>query len=224
LRKPKTNEFPERLYKYLPSKYLDSVLKEGNILFRNLSYFRKYEGKIRGDETEGIHIDKPDNFLSIINKTNVIIGDFSFQNSVKQDEIFVFCLSKSLKNSLFSDFECDVCIPITNVRAFLTRCRRIIEKMPEFSKIGLLHRSVDYYKCNEPAAKSIKDPFNIPFFKDSRFFSDQDEFRMVFGTKQGFSLIQRVINGFQSMLKVLIKKWKKIEQVYFFKSNPWKAE
>jgi hypothetical protein len=195
LRKASINEFPDRLYKYLPSKFLDTVLKEGNILFRNLTYFRKYEDKIRGDETEGIHVDNPDNYISITSQTNVIVGDFSFLNSIKQDDVFAFCLSKSLKEKLFTDFECDVCIPIKNVRAFLIRCRRAIEKMPEFSKIGLLHRSVDYYKCNEPAAKSIKDPFNIPFFKDARFFSDQDEFRMVFGTKQGFSLIQKVIDN-----------------------------
>lgn len=47
---------PDRLYKYLPSRYAETVLA-GNLLFRNLSYFRQSEDAQRGDTIEGIHVD-----------------------------------------------------------------------------------------------------------------------------------------------------------------------
>ena len=55
-----------RLYKYLPSEYLDSVVNEGAILFRNQTSFQKIEDEqVRGDELEGSILNKPDDGFGI---------------------------------------------------------------------------------------------------------------------------------------------------------------
>ncbi len=74
---------PERLYKYLPSKYVENVLRRGELLFHNLTYFRQYEGEQRGDPLEGRHRDNPDNDIQIKNLSTgkIVKGDFSFLNT-----------------------------------------------------------------------------------------------------------------------------------------------
>jgi hypothetical protein len=59
--------YPERLFKYLPSQYVDNVLSNGDILFRNFTYFKQVEGKTRGDYLEAHHRDNPDNNIKIKN-------------------------------------------------------------------------------------------------------------------------------------------------------------
>jgi hypothetical protein len=56
---------PERLYKYLPLRFVESVVGRGDILFRNLAYFRKVEDRGRTDLLEGLHMDYPDNPITI---------------------------------------------------------------------------------------------------------------------------------------------------------------
>jgi hypothetical protein len=187
------------LYKYLPSQYADAVIKEGKLLFRNLSYFRQYEDRIRGDPIEGIHMDAPDRGFTITNLTRgfSITGNFSFLNSIDQDNVFVFCLSKTFAVELFEEFSCDACIVIKNPDKFIARCRHAVKKLKRHGladKKGLIHRSVDYYKFNEAVEKSVKDPLNLPFFKAIRF-SHQDEYRIVFGYPGAFKLTQRIIDN-----------------------------
>jgi len=101
---------PETLYKYLPAKYVNPVIQDGTLLFRNLSYFRQHEDNRRGDPLERFHRDNPDNDIAIRNLSTgkTIKGDFSFLNSTDTDLIYVFCLSKKfdtvtypLLNSVF---------------------------------------------------------------------------------------------------------------------------
>lgn len=46
------------LYKYMPSRFVGSFL-EGQLMLRNLSYYRQCEDPARGDLYEGRHIDRP---------------------------------------------------------------------------------------------------------------------------------------------------------------------
>jgi len=191
-----SQDTPEKLYKYLPGEYVKQVLK-GSLLFRNLTYFRQHEDKVRGDETEGIHIDHPDNPITIevLNRlVPPVIGDFSFLNSIEQDKIFVFCLSTVLERKLFDEFRADCCIVTEDVPKFLLRCRSGIIRYGVLNKCGFLHRRVDYYRSNEAAQRSVKDPQNLPFFKDARF-KQQYEYRLVCGMKGAFTLKQRIVDN-----------------------------
>lgn len=185
---------PERLYKYLPSKYVDNVYNRGELLFRNLTYFRQYEGEKRGDPLEGQHRDNPDNDITLINlsKGDKTKGDFSFLNTTNSDLIYMFCMSRNHSPDLYNEFNCSACIEVTDIARFLLRVKAKLKHSIFFSKASLLHGAVKYYAANKPAEFNIKDPKELAFAKDE-VFKNQDEYRLVFGTKKAFKLIQKIV-------------------------------
>lgn len=185
---------PSILYKYLPSQYVDAVLKRGELLFRNLSYFRQYECEQRGDPLEGHHKDNPDNDIVITNLSmgSKIKGDFSFLNLTDTDHIYVFCLSKTYSENFFQEFESDACIEINDVPEFIRRSRIAVKRLVSAHRSGLLHKSVTYYLSNEPIELNIKDPKELIFAKDLSF-KHQDEYRLAFGKKNAFKLEQKIV-------------------------------
>jgi hypothetical protein len=83
------------LYKYFTKhKWADAFL-DGEILFRSLAYFRDLEDEnVREDQNEGVSVFQPTEGLQIINQTQgtqFTMKGFSFEATVKQKEIFVFC-------------------------------------------------------------------------------------------------------------------------------------
>lgn len=185
---------PERLYKYLPSKYVENVLRRGELLFRNLTYFRQYEGEQRGDPLEAHHKDNPDNDIEITNLSTgkIIKGDFSFLNTTDSDLIYVFCMSKTHSLNLYKEFNSDSCIEITDVKKFLLRTKMKLKRLVSFHKSELLHGDVKYYAANKLAEFNIKDPKELAFAKDESF-KNQSEYRLIFGTKKAFKLVQKIV-------------------------------
>ena len=188
---------PKTLYKYLPSKYVEQVLNSGELLFRNLTYFRQHECEQRGDPLEGHHRDDPDKDIEITNLSTgqKIKGGFSFLNTTNTDLIFIFCLSKTYSDRLFEEFKSDACIEITDVTGLLKRTRIALRKLISLHPAGLLHNDVKCYAANQPAEFNIKEPKELAFAKDEAF-RNQDEYRLVFGKKKAFNLEQKiVVNG-----------------------------
>jgi hypothetical protein len=181
------------LYKYLPSKHVPAFLDRGEILFRNLTYFRQYEGKVRGDVYEGIHMDHPgtDIVLKNLTRGGQVIGKFSFLNSTNSDLVFVFCLSKLLNKNLMTEFECDACIEIFKPDEFIRRVRRALARLISVHRAGLLAQPVHYYHPAEAARFDVNDPKQLAFAK-SEFYVEQEEFRLSFGTKRAFKLVQQI--------------------------------
>jgi len=185
---------PLRLYKYLPSKYVEPVINNGELLFRNLTYFRQYEGARRGDPLEAHHRDNPDNDIVLTNLSTgkQTEGDFSFLNTTDSELIFVFCMSIVHNSDLYAEFNCNACIEITDVNKFLLRTRTKLRHLISCHKSGLLHGNVKYYAANKPAEFNIKDPKEISFAKDE-IFKQQYEYRLIFGKKKAFKLVQKII-------------------------------
>jgi len=185
---------PEKLYKYMPSKYVDHTVSRGKLLFRNFTYFRQTEGKTRGDYLEAHHRDNPDHDITITNMSSgqAASGDFSFLNSTNSDVIFMFCTSKNHDSNLYEEFEADACIEIKDVPELLRRMRMSVMKLIQIHKHGLLHRDVTYYEPSKPSQENIKDATVLPFLKDS-IYAHQGEYRMVFGRKGAFKLKQQIV-------------------------------
>ncbi len=190
-----SKEMDVKLYKYLPSQYVDNIIQKGELLFRNLSYFRKFEDNRRGDPLEGFHRDNPDNDITLsCPDTGRILakGDYSFLNSTNSDLIYVFCLSKEHSARLYDEFEADACIEITDTQEFMKRCRFAVKRLISSHKSGLLNKDVFYYRDNAPAEFNIKDPKNLAFAKGVHY-KHQNEHRMVFGTRKAFELTQSIV-------------------------------
>ena len=178
----------------MPSKFAANFAK-GDLLFRNLSYFRQHEDNRRGDPLEGFHRDNPDNDITISDpNTGKVLskGDFSFLNSTNTDIIFVFCLSKVHKPELYTEFESDCCIEILNTVEFIKKVKRAANRILFAHKSGLLYREVSYYHENAPADFDIKNPKNLAFAKGVHY-QHQEEYRMVFGRKNAFNLKQQIV-------------------------------
>ncbi len=190
---------PKRLFKYLPSHFLERVLRRGDLLFRNLSYFRRIEEKGRGDLLEGLHMDYPDNPIKIETTDGRVKweGRAAFLNRVKTDKLYVFCLSRELNPALYYEFGADACIEITDAPEFLRRCERVIATQVRFAESGLLHGPVLYYAPNQPLDADVTDVRIIPFCKH-KSYSHQAEYRLAFATRGGLSLTRQIVNELSS--------------------------
>jgi hypothetical protein len=186
--------YPDRLYKFLSSDYLEGTVSDGKILFRNFTYFKQQEDKTRGDYLEASHRDNPDNDITITAQKNGVPRkiDASFVNLMDSDLIFMFCTSLNFSSHYYEEFDCDACIEITNPEEFCRRLRVAVRQKYSTHKKGLLCGKVNYYCTNKPTDQNIKDASTLPFLKDE-IYSDQYEFRFVFGTRKAFKLKQQLI-------------------------------
>lgn len=170
------------LYKYLPSKYLDAFVGRGELLFRALSYFRNYEEqRFRGDKHEGRRLYSPPQGLEISNLTTgeQINLPWSFESSVREKEIFVFCFSQELSAELAREFDADVCVEIHNPVALLAKVRAAL-RLRKWVKNGrLLHGKVDYYSQSEAPLAEWAVPERMVMRKTNEF-SRQREYRLAF--------------------------------------------
>lgn len=181
-------------YKYLPSCFVENVLGKGELLFRNLTYFRQCEGRVRGDKYEGVHKDKPGTDVVIHNGStgSDSVGKYSFLNSTDSDHIFGFCLSSRFDPGLMADFSADACIEFFDSDEFIRRVKMALGRMVYIHRVGLLARTVDYYKPSEPSLINITDPKSLAFVKNE-YYRNQAEFRLAFGSLKAFKLIRQIV-------------------------------
>jgi hypothetical protein len=185
---------PTRLYKYLPVQFADGFRRRGDLLFRNLAHFRKIEEKGRGDLLEGLHMDRPDNPITLTREDG---RTFSYEgaamlNAIATERLFVFCLSTALRSSLFGEFNCDTCIEILDPGEFLRRCGQKMARQARWQEPGLLHGPVEYYAPNRPVLGDVKNPRCIPFFKH-KSYGHQNEYRLAASLTRGFRMKTSII-------------------------------
>ena len=188
---------PRRIYKYLPSRYVDDLVRRGRVLFRNLTYFRKYASDpSRGDLFEGRHVDRPGGGVKLtsVSSGRTVEGDFAFINSIQTDKVFAFCLSTRHEPELYEMFEADACVEITSPIQFVKDCRRALRALKDRRKFKLLHREVEYYREVEAVLGDVKDPSALPFFKPITYAS-QAEYRIVLAHPASFELKERIVQG-----------------------------
>ena len=173
------------LYRYFDQRKWAEAFLDGGLRFRSLSYYRDYEdNNVRGDRNEGTAIYRPEEGLIVTNHTQgtTTTLPYSFQSGANQQEIFVYCLSRSLSDELRKEFEAVACVEILNTERFCTIIEASLPpeaKFPESlgrSRIG--HR-VEYYKKTEGGNRRWALPDVIAISKLDTY-SQQDEYRLVF--------------------------------------------
>jgi hypothetical protein len=186
------------LYKYLPSKYLDAFIGRGEVLFRSLSYYSNYEEmQIRGDRHEGKRVFNPSNGLEITKtgtgETFQLQG--AFEASVRDREIFVFCMSKQLSSRLAREFEADVCVEIMEPATLISRIRSALQLRKWVRQGRLLHGAVDYYLPEDQPLAEWAVPERVVMRKTTDYI-DQAEYRLAFGRGNAFqveNVVTRII-------------------------------
>ncbi len=209
-------EIPGQLYKYLPSRYVDSFVKQGIVLFRNLAHFRKSEDIGRRDLLEGLHLDYPDNPVTIQARhgSGWFRGRAAFLNSINTQRLFVFCLSEILAGSLFKKFSSDACVEILNPLEFIRRCRVAVGKKFYFRDSGLLNGPVSYYAPNRPAPIDVTNPRRLAFCKHESY-ADEHEYRLAFSLQGALKQTRRIVRldggfSFDEEIGVLVSDERKV--------------
>ena len=179
-------------------------LSMGEILFRSLSYFRDYEdNNVREDQNEGTSIFRPEGGLIINNltrRTTFTLPGYALESAAKQEEIFVFCVSRSLTYELRERFKAIACVEILDIGAFRNRIEAALLPFkstfpgcPDRKRIG---RRVVYYSETEAGNPRWALPDMIATSKLDKY-SWQDEFRLVFSLTDAL--------GFQNVAMCLRK-------------------
>jgi hypothetical protein len=175
------------LYKYFSEHKWAEAFLEGKVLFRSLLYFRDFEDKkVREDQNEGTTIFRPEGGLIVNNltqgRTYTLPPGNAFESTAKQDEIFVFCVSRSLTSELRERFGAVACIEILQIGTF---CAGVEGGLPSHAtfpgptdrtRIG---RRVEYYQETEGGNPRWALPDAIATSKLDHY-AWQDEFRLVF--------------------------------------------
>lgn len=187
---------PRRLYKYIPSEYVDSLVRRGRVLLRNLTFYRGLEDKGRGDLFEGRHVDRPGDGveLTVMRTGEKIVGDFASVNAVDAQRVFVFCMSTCLEASLYDEFNCDACVEVTSPALFFRHCRQALKKRADLAAWTSKHQAVEYYAPDKAAERDVKDPNELAFFKPEEF-RQQCEYRLAMWSPPALTCETRIIVG-----------------------------
>lgn len=192
------------LYKYFSQRKWAEAFLNGDLLFRSLSYFRDYEDQsVREDQNEGTAIFRPEGGLLVNNLTqgkSFTLPGHAFESSANQEQIFVFCVSRSLNDELRERFRAVACVEILEVGAFCARVEAALPPTATFpgrpgrTRIG---QRVEYYREAEGGNPRWALPDLIATSKlDS--YAWQDEFRLVFSLTDalGFEKVNvRIVQG-----------------------------
>lgn len=183
---PPSSTRNRRLYKYFTDRRWAEVFLNGELLFRSLAYFRDYEDQsVRGDRQEGVPIFRPAGGLIVNNLTQgrtFTLPGHAFEATSKQEEIFVFCTSRSLNDDMSQRLDAVACVEILDIPPF---CARVEAALPEGAtfpgrpgrtRIG---RRVEYYRETDSCSPRWALPDLIATSK-SAGYAWQDEFRLVF--------------------------------------------
>jgi len=164
------------LYKYYDRREWAENMLDGQMLFHSLSYFRDCEDQMRGDEYEGTSKFLPDGSLQVHNQTQgtQFTLPHAFESTVKAQEIFVFCASRTFSEDIARGFNSVVCVEITKIA---TLCARIQAALPPTATFKA--RRVDYYPQSQGGNPRWALPDAIATSKLNRW-SSQDEYRFVF--------------------------------------------
>lgn len=166
------------LFKYFSERKWADAFIDGQVLFRSLSYFRDYEDEsVRSDQNEGAARFRPTGGPIINNLTQgttFTLPGHAFELVARQDEIFVYCASKSLSDERCEKFGAVACVEVREIKTF---CERIKAALP--ASAMFYGRRVDYYADTEEGNPRWALPENIATSKLNTY-AWQDEYRLVF--------------------------------------------
>lgn len=168
-----------QLFRYFSARDAAAFVEKGEVLFHALSYFRDYEDEgVRADEHEGTLVHRPSDGLEI---TRVPTGEkvvlpHRLESTVKEDDIFVYCMSTEFSSTIAKRFKAEVVVEVTEPVKFLARLRSSLSLRRQLRVNQLVHQAVRYYEWHEPPIVDWALPERIAMRKP-KLFDWQKEYR-----------------------------------------------
>ena len=171
-------------------EYAQSLVEEGVVLFRSLSYFRDYEDVgVRADPYEGTLAHRPDDGLKLqlVKDRQTIELPHTFEARTKEDEILVCCLSTQLSSYIARRFQAKVAVLIKDRGTFVARIRRALKDLPQTQPTQLVHGNVKYVGRHSPPGIDWALPERIALRKPDSF-QWQSEYRIAVPIGDAFAV------------------------------------
>lgn len=173
------------IYKYFTEEaHALALIKKGELMMQPLSHFRGREADgVRGDPRDGILTYAPKDGL-VMNMEDgrvITLEGGSFNSSVNQNDIFVYCASNQLSEELAEKFGA-FCVEIPDPDVLVRRLKMRAQPSSQFDYEQVVCGRVDYREHSREPGADWALPERLVLIKPVDF-TWQDEFRIAVGKR-----------------------------------------
>ncbi len=181
------------IFKYFTDeKHALALIARGELMLQPLSHFRRREADgVRGDPQDGILTYAPQGGL-VLNMSDgrvITLEGGSFNSSVNQSDIFVYCTSNQLSAELAERFG-PFCVEIADPEVLARRLKARAHPTSQFDYEQLVFGKVDYREHSKVPDADWALPERLVLIKPPGF-AWQDESRIAVG-KRGTMNVEAV--------------------------------
>ncbi|MGQ3178362.1 MAG: hypothetical protein ACT6SC_12275 [Blastomonas fulva] len=173
------------IYKYFTEEaHALALINKGELMMQPLSHFRGREADgVRGDPRDGILTYAPQDGL-VMNMADgrvITLEGGSFNSSVNQNDIFVYCASNQLAAELAEKFGA-FCVEIPDPDILVRRLKLRADRTSRFDYEQVVFGHVDYREHSREPGADWALPERLVLIKPVDF-QWQDEFRIAVGKR-----------------------------------------
>lgn len=173
------------IFKYFTEEtHALKFINNGELMMQPLSHFRGREADgVRGDPRDGILTYAPQNGL-VMNMQDgrvITLQGGSFNSSVNQNDIFVYCASNRLSDELGEKFGA-FCVEIPDPDLLVRRLRQRAHPTSSLDYEKVVFGDVDYRELNREPGADWALPEKLVLIKPTDF-AWQHEYRIAVGTR-----------------------------------------
>lgn len=173
------------IFKYFTEEaHASALINKGELMLQPLSHFR-------GRESDGVRGDPRDSILTYAPKDGLVMNmedgraitleGGSFNSSVNQNDIFVYCASNQLSADLAEMFG-SFCVEIPDPTMLVRRLTMRAHHTSQFDYGQLVSGKVDYREHSREPGADWALPERLVLIKPADF-AWQDEFRIALGKR-----------------------------------------
>jgi hypothetical protein len=173
------------IYKYFTEEaHALALINKGVLMMRPLSHFRGREADgVRGDPRDGILTYAPKDGL-VMNMEDgrvITLEGGSFNSSVNQNDVFVYCVSKQLSAELAEKFGA-FCVEIPDADLLVRRLKMRAHPSSQLDYEQVVCGDVDYREHSKKPGAAWALPERLVLIKPENF-AWQGEFRIAVGKR-----------------------------------------
>jgi hypothetical protein len=173
------------IFKYFTDEgHALALIEKGELMMQPLSHFRGIEADgIRGDPKDGILTYAPEAglVLNMVDGRTITIDGGSFNSSVNQSDIFVYCASNKLSADLAAKFG-PFCVEIPDPDLLIRRLSMRANPQSQLDFGQIVSGNVDYRERSKEPGVDWALPERLVLIKPEDF-AWQNEFRIAVGKR-----------------------------------------
>ncbi len=176
------------IFKYFTEEaHALAFINKGELMMQSLSHFRALEDEeVRGDRHDGVLIYAPPDGVAMNMEDGRTVTVQSFNSTVRQNDIFVYCTSHRLSAELAKEFG-PFCVEISDPEVLVRRLKLRAHPTSQFDYEQLVSGPVDYRAHDRKPGVDWTLPERLVLMKPDGF-ARQNEFRIAVGKRGTFDV------------------------------------